>query len=451
MSPFASHPDLVAPGVTPVRADEDVTLLHQMLDQVAGLDGRPELAGDRADATRVDQLRLLEQVKAATAAAEARITVAFETSQLGSQDAAGVHRDRRGRGIGDQVALAMGLPASQGSRRLGFAKAVVNEMPHTHDLLTRGRISEWVATLLVRETAILTRQDRGLVDLRLCATLLDPATGEITAPAVLGLTPRRVEAAARALAYELDPEAVVRRAAKAARDRRVTIRPAPDTMVNLTGLLPVAQGIAAFANLKASAEAVKAAGDPRTRAQIMADLLVERLTGQQTAAAVPIEVGLVMTPETLLGASQRPARTADGTPVPAQSARDLAAQSDAPVWLRRIFTDPHTGVVTDVEASRRRFFTGPDARTMAVRDQTCRHPGCDAAIQHKDHVTPVAADGTTTLTNGQGLCEGHNQVKEMPGWGTRLVDTRPGHHTTEITTPTGHTYRSQAPPGLPLA
>ena len=77
-------------------------------------------------------------------------------------------------------------------------------MPHTHALLRTGRVSEWVATLLVRETAVLTREDRATVDERLCALTVDAATGELTEPRVLGMTPRRVEAAARALAAELD-------------------------------------------------------------------------------------------------------------------------------------------------------------------------------------------------------------------------------------------------------
>ena len=86
---------------------------------------------------------------------------------------------------------------------------------------------------------------------------------------------------------------------------------------------------------------------------------------------------------------------------------------------------------------------------IAVRDQVCRHPGCDSPIGHRDHVRRVADGGPTVRSNGQGLCEAHNLVKEMPGWSSRVADPRPGRHTVETTTPTGHTYRSQAPPGLP--
>jgi hypothetical protein len=124
---------------------------------------------------------LLERVKGAAAAAQARVTMAFAASQLAAQDHHGVRRDRRGRGIADQVALARGCPASQGSRHLGFAQAMA-EMPHTLGVLTRGEIDEWTATVLVRETAILSLEDRKTVDERLCAMSVDTATGEVHPP-----------------------------------------------------------------------------------------------------------------------------------------------------------------------------------------------------------------------------------------------------------------------------
>ncbi len=426
--------------------------LEGLLRRLQQVDGAPGRAGVDADRARVDQLRLLEQVKGAAAAAQARVAVAFEASQLAQQEAAGVSPRLRGRGIGDQVALARGAAASQGARHLGFAHAM-QEMPHTSALLSRGEITEWVATLLVRETAALTLEDRQQVDDRLCAATVDPATGEIRSPRVLAMTPRRVRGAAHAVAAELDPAALARRAAKAAGDRRVTCRPAPDTMTYVTGLLPVAQGVACWAGLRAAAKALKAAGDERTESQLMADLFVARLTGKPDpvsgAAAeidVPVEVQLVMSTETLLGLSDQPARIGEHV-VPGPTARDLATRPGAPRWLRRLFTDPRTGVVTDIDAGRRRF-SSADSRFLQVRDQHCRFPGCDSPIDDADHVRRAADDGPSTRSNGQGLCERHNLVKEAPGWHTRVTDARPGRHTVTTTTPTGHTYQSQAPPGL---
>lgn len=437
---------LEMPGVHPVFEHAGTQRLTRLREELGSIAGDPERSSPMSDVHRIDQLRLLEEIKAAAAAAQAATTLAFERSQLARQDAAGVRRDQRGRGIGDQVALARGCPASQGARHLGFAKAM-GEMPHTFALLGDGHVDEWTATVLVRETAILSLEDRQRVDERLCAMTVDAATGEVSDPLVLGWTPRRVAGAARALAAELDPEAAVRRNAKAEADRRVSIRSAPDTMAYVTGLLPVAQGVAVWASLKAAARAGKAAGDERSESQLMADIFVQRLTGQTTACAVPVEIQLVMTPDSLVGASDRPARIGDCV-VPAQTARDLARRSDAPRWLRRVFTDPVSGVTTGADPRRRRF-AGEDARFLDLRDQSCRHPRCDGDIADRDHVVRVADGGETTRANGQGLCEAHNLVKELPGWSTRVLDLRPGRHAVEVRTPTGHTYRSNAPPALP--
>ncbi|HEX4687840.1 MAG TPA: HNH endonuclease, partial [Actinomycetes bacterium] len=43
--------------------------------------------------------------------------------------------------------------------------------------------------------------------------------------------------------------------------------------------------------------------------------------------------------------------------------------------------------------------------------------------------------------------EACNYTKEAPGWQTRPAPgSRPGAHQVEITTPTGHRYRSRPPP-----
>jgi hypothetical protein len=286
-----------------------------------------------------------------------------------------------------------------------------------------------------------------MVDERLCATTVVQGTAEIAPAPILQMTPRRVENAARMLAAELDVEAVVRRAARAERERRVTIRPAPDTMSCLTGLLPVAQGVAVFASLKAAAEATRASGDQRTVQQLMSDLLVERVTGQSSAGAVPVEISLVMTPESLLGISEEPAILRDGSPVPAGTARELAGRPEAPTWLRRLFTDPVTAVVTSADSGRRPF-SAAEARTIDARDRTCRLPRCDSPIGHHDHVVRYADGGRTTVVNGQGLCPGHNLAKEIPGWRSRVMDPRPGRHVIEVTTPTGHSYLSRPPSAL---
>jgi hypothetical protein len=96
-------------------------------------------------------------------------------------------------------------------------------------------------------------------------------------------------ASVKIAAYKIDPQVVTQRAAYAVSQRRVTVRPAPETMVWLTALLPVAQGVAADAALTHHADHARSGGDDRTRGQVMADTLVERLTGQTTATGVSIQ------------------------------------------------------------------------------------------------------------------------------------------------------------------
>ena len=90
--------------------------------------------------------------------------------------------------------------------------------------------------------------------------------------------------------------------------RRVGVRPAPDTMAILTGLSAVEQGIACYAALRRYADTPVATGDGRTRDQIMADTLVERLTGQAAAGDLNIELQLMMPLDALIKPDDQSAR-----------------------------------------------------------------------------------------------------------------------------------------------
>ncbi|OOP61067.1 hypothetical protein BMF89_14175, partial [Arthrobacter sp. SRS-W-1-2016] len=95
---------------------------------------RPDLPNGTAPvdgAELINQLRGLEDLKSAAAAAQARIAVAFDAVQRSADAAAGVPADERGRGVAAQVALARRESPAKGSRLLGLAKALVTEMPRT--------------------------------------------------------------------------------------------------------------------------------------------------------------------------------------------------------------------------------------------------------------------------------------------------------------------------------
>ena len=82
------------------------------------------------------------------------------------QLAAGAPEGKVGAGIGAQVALARRDSPARGAGISALPQALV-ELPHTLAAFTAGQISEWRATLIARETACLTREDRAQVDAEL--------------------------------------------------------------------------------------------------------------------------------------------------------------------------------------------------------------------------------------------------------------------------------------------
>ena len=105
-------------------------------------------------------------------------------------------------------------------------------------------------------------------------------------------------------------------------------------MAGLTAFLPVEQGVACWAALKAAVDAVKAAGDPRTRSQIAADTLVERLTGQTSADDVDVEVQIMVPVENLLDPDQQqPAEMVGFGPIPAGLADQIIGRHRRPALV----------------------------------------------------------------------------------------------------------------------
>ena len=390
------------------------------------------------EAALVERIAALEASKSAAAAQQAELTVELDVMRRANEHRRGVPAARRGKGLASEIGLARRESPNQGGRHLGFARALVHEMPYTLAALKAGALSEWRATLIVRETACLSVEDRREADRRMCADLAG----------LEGKGDKRIEADAKHIAYELDPHAVVDRAVKAENERTVTTRPAPDNMVYVTALLPLPKGIGVYAALKREADVTC---DERGRGQVMADTLYERVTGRPAEVPVPVAVNLAITDETLLGGATTPARVDGYGPIPAaiacRLAADAAGDERSRATLRRLYRHPDSGALVAVE-SRARLFPKALAQLIAWRDDTCRTPYCDAPIRHTDHAQPHAADGATTELNGLGECEACNYAKEAPGWRVTTARQRDGTHTAEFTTPTGARHTSKAPPLL---
>ena len=266
--------------------------LRALLPEIATLHG----AG-ATEAQLVDQITAMERLKSGLAAAQARVTATLSATRTRTEATRGVPASDRCRGLTAEIALARLESPFRGGQHYALSSALVREMPETLAALTRGDISEFRAMLIVIETAVLSSEDRHQVDAELAGRLA-------------GLGDRAAAAEARKIGFRLDPDSVRRRTHKARDDRRVGYRPAPDAMGYLTGLLPIEQGAACNAALEKEADTKRAEGDERTRGQIMADTMVERLTGQRSAGSTHVKIQLVMSEASLLKADDEPVRLA---------------------------------------------------------------------------------------------------------------------------------------------
>ena len=397
------------------------------------------------------------------AGAVAEVTHALSTALQAPSGLDDPGRVEAVRALEELVCVATAAQAALGAELEESQRA---ELAHTWTAWRQGRITEWKAMLIARETACLTREDRASVDALLAGDAQRRERLE-------QMGDRELVMACQREAYQLDPESSLTRRRRAESDRAVTLRPAPDAMVWLTALVPVTDGVATYAALTRTADSARAAGDPRSKGQLMADTLLDAVltaacsrddattrwhpaptteADHARRAGRGLEVGLVMTDAALFGTSDQPAHLDRYGPVPAELAREIitgACQRGEQTWLRRLYTHPTTGQLAAMD-SRARLFRHSLARFIRLRDQTCRTPWCDAPIRHTDHPTTAAEGGQTTAVNGQGLCQACNHAKQAPGWTARAAPDPPGTHRVETTTTTGHTYPSTPPVILTL-
>lgn len=442
----------------------------------------PESVDHVSGAALIDVIASLEEAKNALCAAQGHAQALFVAQQRLIQARSGVPKEKLGKGIAQQVGLARQESPHRGRQLCELSEVLVREMPYTMKALEVGVVSEYRASLIAKETAFLSREDRARVDQRIC--------GDLDAVAELGT--RELCAATKNAAYALDPEAFVKRNEKAVGDRYVSLRPAADGMTFLTALIPLKQGVRILATLTRIAAGAKASGDDRGKGQIMADSLMHRLvhhtpcdagagtntdhrgsgqagkiwpspspcnhgTDSATEATMctsvdqpEVTLELVMTDRSLFGGANDPAILVGYDPIPAPLGRRMIfgnGNGTSPrVWLKRLFTHPDSNALLAMD-SRSRLFPDGMKEFLRLQDQRCQTPYCDAPIREYDHIKAYVAGGATTLENGQGLCAACNQTKEAPGWASERY-AGPGHGlpATHITTPTGHRYISTAPP-----
>ena len=433
----APVPVLRGPGLSLASSTPEVLV---RIRELAGLLAGP--CQPMSQEERTATLTELERLKNVCAAAQAAITVDLdEQAALDRQATEGQlgHRRREREGVTLEVALARRVSPQRSRSLIELAKTLQARLPHTLEAFREGRITEWAASLVAKETKGLTDEQAREVDSRLSPVLGTCSEGRLS---------RR----AASLAYEADKRGFLQRHARAVKDRYVSIRPAAEGMVRLSALLPLSEGVALHKALDEHARAAQAAGafggpgddgaDRPTLANLRADELVRHVTGVDPAReGMPVEIGLVMTDRALLDEGDDPARVPGYGPVPAALARMVARTgstrrgevSEARAWLRRLLLDPVDSTPAESDG-RRRLFTGPLRRFVVARDQECAMPYCHAAIRDVDHVDRARDGGATTAANGQGLCRACNLDKETEQLRTDVVTAADGTRAVRVRT-----------------
>lgn len=327
--------------------------------------------------------------------------------------------------------------------RLELALGLLERIPAAWSALDTGRIDVAKADALRDLTAQLPVEQARKVAVK----VLERAAGQTLAGFRKSVR-RQVE--------KLDPDAAAKRRAAAEKGRRVECNPLPDGVAELRAVLPAEDAMRGYALLTLAAKAAAGPDDDRgldaRRADVFVDLLrylaESRFPTAQpesdagassglrwgSGALIQVTVGA----DVLAGVSDRSGELVGYGPIPADVARNLAADG---TW-RRILTDPVSGALLDYGT---RTYRPPAqlARHVRARDKTCRFVGCrqPASRTDLDHTIPYPA-GPTSHRNLGPLCRRHHRVKHRGGW--KLTQPQPGQFV--WTSRSGHTYQVEVEP-----
>jgi hypothetical protein len=255
--------------------------------------------------------------------------------------------------------------------------------------------------------------------------------------AVLSCTPKQLR---NKLSYEIkrlraaDAEARFR---KAHAHRDASVVDGEDGMSWLTVGTTADQTAIAMRRLTLAAQHQRAQGDPRTVAQLRADLAMDLLIGRETGLLVPAYarpvVNLTVPIQTVMGVSDAPGLLSGGKVVPAGLARMIAQTPDA-TW-HRMLTDPAGRMV---ELSTTSYHPTRAIWEQVVAEHgTCFRPGCDTPSTEAELDHRIAwPEGATTPANLWPGCKQDHKAKHAPGF--CITQTDSGSFTLE--TPAGFSH-----------
>ncbi|GAA5106902.1 HNH endonuclease signature motif containing protein [Haloechinothrix salitolerans] len=336
-------------------------------------------------------------------------------------------RKRRGnaRETADEVGLALAVGRHQADRQIELATQITRRFPRLLAALERGDVDASKAEKVVETGVLLSDEHADQLDADM-------------EPILNGRDGAAIQRSARYRVDKLDPDGAAERVRRSRENRKLELHFTENGMADLCAYLPADTAAAIYGRIDAIAKSDKTRRDERSLDAIRADVLTELLLGKRHSyKQVQIQVTVPVT--TLLGARELPGDLEGYGPIPADIAREMAA--DPCCTWRRILTDPPTGQL--LEMGRKRY--KPPAQLgdyVRARDQRCLVPGCNRPSRRcdTDHSIEWRYQGTTDAKLLVCLCRRHHRLKDRPGWSFEFNDD-----TLTITTPTGRKYRPRTP------
>ncbi len=391
--------------------------------------------------------------------------------------------------VREEIAVALRWTHSAAQREIDSARILAGPLLATGSALAAGEISAQHAQVLVEHArrlpgalaAAVAADCGGSVGLaddeaveRAQFAVACQALQARVLPTARRNTVARTHTQANRVVLAIDAEGVQRRRREALCTRDVYVSDQLDGMSVLIARMATEHAHAILSGLDATAKADQTSpltmGERRTEALLDAVLAAD--CPARTRADEPrmrAHLDLVIDLPTLLAlrhelAPSHGLATDDGLPVhdsetgsvcgearlrgvgaiPAVAVRELLADPEVAITLRRMICDPTTGHLLDYG---RRTYAIPDRlrEFIVARDRTCRFPGCRKRADRCqiDHAMAFDEGGSTSPANLGALCVRHHQLKTHARW--RITSSEPDGACT-WTSPQERTYEHDPGP-----
>jgi hypothetical protein len=284
-----------------------------------------------------------------------------------------------------ELVVALRVPLGDAQTRVYRARRLATHLPGTQALFDSGELTERHVITMIAHTGHLSAEECAQVEDRVLPRAVELPVAEFA---------RRVR---RAVA-RINPRKQAERHQAEAAKSQVTFEPDDDAMSWITARMPVLDGLIVKKAVDHYALAAKKAGDPRPigvlRAEALRVFAEAYLTGRLTATVPthhgrPVEIGVVTTPEALLGLTDTPAEIPGVGPVPIDLVRAMIRDAKAR-WLT---------------------ISADDGRLLDRNPKTWRIPPAVHALADAAYVTSVGPHSTVPAER----CDGEHLIRHPDG------------------------------------